>query len=126
MNVIEVGSAIYFAGSGSDHSETFRVPESRQFFVTLESVTINCTGTTTKVTITLEQSSDLRTWTTIPLAAAAHEMTVSPEFLRTVSTVITGSMPYVVQPYIRLKYDGSSGVGTQRFLFSARITLTEI
>ncbi len=123
MNVIDVGTLIYFAGNGTDRSETFRAPEGKRMTAVLETTVINMSGTaTSKVTVTLQQSSDLRNWTNVPFPAA-HDLVSAPAFVR--SDTAGSTSPYVTQPYVRLMYDGSAGSSGQVFLFSALLTLTE-
>lgn len=124
MNVIDVGTLIYFAGNGTDRSETFRAPEGKRMTAILETTVINMSGSmTSKVIVTLQQSSDLRNWTDVPFAAS-DDLVSAPAFVRSESA--GGTTPaYVTQPYVRLMYDGSSGTAVQVFLFSAQITLTE-
>ena len=123
MDVIDVGTLIYFAGNGTDRSETFRAPEGKRMTAVLETTVINKTGTATaQVVVTLQQSSDLRNWTNVPFPAA-HTLGAAPDFVRSDSAGST--LPYVSQPYVRLMYDGSAGAAGQVFLFSALLTLTE-
>lgn len=124
MNVIDVGTLIYFAGNGTDRSETFRAPEGKRMTAVLETTVVNKIGTATAMmTVTLQQSSDLRNWTDVPFPSA-HTLVTAPGFVRSDSG--GGTTPaYVTQPYVRLMYDGSAGASGQVFLFSAQITLTE-
>ena len=124
MNVIDVGTLIYFAGNGTDRSETFRAPEGKRMTAVLESTVINMSGGSgSKVIVTLQQSSDLRNWTDVPFQTS-HSLVSAPSFVR--SETAGGTTPaYVTQPYVRLMYDGSTGLTVQVFVFSALLTLTE-
>ena len=124
MKVIEVGTPIYLEGATMLRSETFRVPEGRQLIAVIETITLSVSGTSPKIAVTLEQSSDLRTWSTLYLSGMTHEINAAPQSLRTAGTSSTADR--VIQPYIRLTYNGTAGSSDQKIAFSARIALTEV